>query len=62
MKREIRKIKDKSKRTYVYRLSAQGRITRYVNEKTGAVMYDTAEYQMWRNLYKKHGHNQRSEK
>lgn len=61
MKREIRKIKDKSKRVYIYRLTSLGYISKYVNERTGAAMYDTAEYQAWHKMHKKHGHNQRSE-
>lgn len=52
MLKEIRKIKEKPKRTYIYFLVNENKIPKHINEK-GYVCYDTDELKAFKKTHKK---------
>lgn len=52
MLKEIRKIKNKSKRVYIYFLTMNGKVPKHINDN-GYVCYDPAELDMFHKTHKK---------
>lgn len=49
---KIKNIKNKARRAYIYRITSQGKIPTYVDER-GNKQYDTTDYKNYRATHKR---------